>query len=104
MRPLRVALIAGLAVTAYGVALLLRAIAVYLDSPLAVSSTSGASAFYLADGTLGGYFPFAPGLEPLVIGAGLALIVGPLLVGALQPSSSATRASTAGSKADAHTR
>ena len=42
------------------------------------------------------------GLLVTVIGAGLALVVGALLVGARH--SSATRASTAGSNADAHTR
>ena len=104
MRPIWLMLLAGLAVTGYGAALLVRSITSYLDSPLAVSSTSGASAFYLADGTLGGYFPFVPGMETVVIGAGLALTVGALLVGSLQRSSSASRASTAGSNAEAHTR
>jgi hypothetical protein len=88
-----------------GGVLLARTTGGYLASPLAASSTSGVRVFRLANGSLG--------VEPLVIGAGLVLVVCALTIAAVQGSavqgaavrsSSATRASTAASNAEAHTR
>ena len=44
------------------------------------------------------------GTEPLVIGVGLLLVVSAVFLGAVQPAMSRTRASTAGSNADAQMR
>ena len=104
MRAVRSLLVAGLALLLLGGVLLGRAIAAYLSSPLAASSTSGVRVFRMPDGTLGGYEPFVLGTEPLVIGVGLLLVVSALFLGTLQPVISRTLASTAGSNADAQMR
>ena len=104
MRPVRALLGAGVALTLLGGVLLGRAIGAYLSSPLAASSTSGVRVFRMPDGTLGGYEPFVLGTEPLVIGVGLLLVVSAVLLAALQPAMSRTRASTAGWNADAQMR
>jgi len=104
VRAVRLLLVAGLALALLGGALLGRAIAAYLSSPLAASSTSGVRVFRMPDGSLGGFEPFVLGTEPLVIGVGLLLVVSAVLLGALQPAISRTRASTDDSNADAQTR
>ncbi len=102
MRPATALLVVGAVVVAVGSALLARAIGAYLASPLPVSSSSGVSPFRLPDGTFGGYLPLRFGLEPVVIGVGLVLVVAALVVGAVQ--SSLSRESTSCSNAEAHTR
>ena len=104
MRAVRALLVGGLGLTLLGGVLLGRAIGAYLASSLAASSTSGVRVFRMPDGTLGGYEPFVLGTEPLVMGVGLLLVVSAVLLGTLQPAMSRTRASTAGSNADAQMR
>ena len=82
-RPALALLGAGMLVLAAGVVLLWRAVDGYIGSPLAPSSTSGNRVFVLPDGSLGAFAPFQLGLEPLVIGVGLVMIVSACLVGAL---------------------
>ncbi|MBN9239653.1 MAG: hypothetical protein BGO97_08140 [Micrococcales bacterium 70-64] len=94
-------LLAGVIVTGAGVGLVVRSVQGYLAHPLAVSSTSGVRVFALPDGSLGGFEPFGLGLEPVVVGVGLVLVVGALLVGAY--SSSRSLSSTSGENAEAHT-
>jgi hypothetical protein len=76
-------LIAGLLALATGAALLARSVGDYLGHPVAVSSTSGVWVFRLADGSLGGFERYTLGVEPLVIGVGLLLVVAAALVGAV---------------------
>ena len=103
-RAMRVLLVGGGIVLAFGLALTAwRAIA-YLESARAVSSTSGLVVFRV-DGELVQYAPYVAGTEPVIVGLGVALLVIGVIVAALAyGSSSASRASTAGSNADAHTR
>ena len=103
MTAVRGLLLAGLGAVVFGATLLVRLIDAYLSHPLAVSSTSGVRVFRLPDGSLGGFEPLVLGAEPVVVGVGLVLVVAAVFVAALQPRSR-TRASTAASNAEAHTR
>ena len=94
---------AGLVVLLAGAALLAWSVVEFVGHPLAASSTSGVRVFRLPDGSLGGFDAYAVGLEPVVIGAGLALMVAAALIGAVQPSSRSL-ASTSGRNAAAQTR
>lgn len=100
--------IAALALLA-GTSLFAWSVIRYLDSPVAVSSTSGNRVFRV-DGELAAYPPFELGLEATVAGLALALLVVALVVAAAcwrrgvgQPSSRIL-SSTAARNADAHTR
>ena len=83
MKPASGLLIAGLLLVVGGVVLLGRSVGEYLGHPLAASSTSGVRVFRLPDGSLGGFEPYTLGVEPLVIGVGLLLVVGAAVVGAV---------------------
>ena len=114
MTAVRGLLIAGVALVVIGTVTLGRSIVAYLSAPLAASSTSGVRVFRMPDGSLGGFEPFALATEPFVIGVGLLLVVAAAFLGAAlrEPqgagpqgaASSRTRASTAGSNADAQMR
>lgn len=93
----------GLLVLIAGVVLLVRSVVEFVGHPAAASSTSGVRVFRLPDGTLGGFDPYVVGLEPMIVGVGLVLMVAAALVGAAQPNSRAL-ASTSGSNAEAQTR
>jgi hypothetical protein len=97
--------IAALAMLA-AAGLFARSVIRYLDSPVAVSSTSGNRVFRV-DGELAAYPPFELGLEPTLAGFSLVLFVAAVVVAAAcwrsQPSSRIL-SSTAGRNADAHTR
>jgi hypothetical protein len=120
----RVLLASGAIVLAVGIALAVARVVAYLESGQAVSSTSGLVVFRV-DGELVQYAPYAAGVEPTLIGFGVAVLVVGVFVAALmnrsvdgsryatrfvrrystgRESSSASRASTAGSNADAQTR
>ena len=105
-RPALALALAGLLAMAWAAASALKSVSAYLDSPIAISSTSGNYVFTV-DGALVSYAPFELGFEPVVFGAGLVVALAGLLFAAAtwrQGESSLSRASTAGSNADAHTR
>ena len=103
-RVVRVLLVGGGIVLAFGLALAAWRVISYLESGQAVSSTSGLGVFRV-DGELVQYAPYVAGTEPAIVGLGVALLVVAVFVAALgYRSSSASLASTAGSNADAHTR
>ena len=83
-RPVLALLGLGLLTVVAGCLALWRSTASYLDHPLAPSSTSGNRVFVLPDGSLGAYAPSAVGLEPAVIGVGLATLSGVVFVHAVQ--------------------
>jgi hypothetical protein len=82
-RPVLVLLGLGVLTAVAGCLALWRSTASYLDHPLAPSSTSGNRVFVLPDGSLGAYAPFAVGLEPVVIGVGIVVVVLACFVGAV---------------------
>jgi hypothetical protein len=82
-RPVLALLGGGVLVLAAGVALLWRAVDHYIGSPLAPSSTSGNRVFVLPDGTLGAFAPFHLGMEPVVVGVGLVIVVAACVLAAL---------------------
>lgn len=84
-RPVLALLGASAAVVAAGCAALAARVSEYLANPLTPSSTSGNRVFRLDDGSLGAYVPFDAGLEPLVIVAGLALLVASVGLAAALP-------------------
>ena len=103
-RAVRVLLVGGGIVLAFGLALTAWRVIAYLEAGQAVSSTSGLVVFRV-DGELVQFAPYAATTEPVIIGLGVALLVVAVFVAALgYRSSSDSRASTAGSNADAHTR
>ena len=81
MRPVLAFLGVGMLVIVAGCLTLWRSTAAYLDSPMAPSSTSGNRVYVLPDGSLGAYPPFAVGLEPVVIGCGIVVVVLACVVG-----------------------
>lgn len=83
VRPVLAFLGLGVLFVVAGSLALWRSTAAYLDHPLAPSSTSGNRVYVLPDGTLGAYAPFAVGLEPMVIGCGLVVVVLACVIGAL---------------------
>ena len=100
--PALVLLAAGVVLGAAASVMLFRSIAVYIDNPLAISSTSGNVVFARPDGYVS-YKPFEVGFEATLACVAVALIVGAVFVAAATFRSD-TRAATAGAKAAAHTR
>ena len=103
-RAVRVLLVGGALVLAFGLALTAWRVIAYLEAGQAVSSTSGLVVFRV-DEQLVQYAPYVATTEPVIIGLGVALLVVAVFLAALgYRSSSASLASTAGSNADAQTR
>ena len=97
-------LLAGLLVTAVGVALVAWRVTTFIAGASAVSSTSGQFVLRRPDGTLGGFSSLHLVLEPAVLGIGLLVVVGAVIALAFRHAIWASRASTAAVNADAQTR
>jgi hypothetical protein len=103
-RTARVLLASGAIMLALGIALAVARVVTYLESGQAVSSTSGLVVFRVG-GELVQYAPYVAGVDPTVMGLGVAVIAVGVFAAALgYRSSSSSRASTAGSNAEAQTR
>jgi len=72
-------LVAGLLVTAVGVALVAWRVTTFIAGASAVSSTSGQFVLRRPDGTLGGFSSLHLVLEPAVLGIGLLVVVGAVI-------------------------
>ena len=70
----------ALSVIVVGCAVLAAHITDYVNSPLAISSTSGLSVFTGPDGELGAYDFFEPGVGPDIITAGGVLLFAALFL------------------------
>ena len=88
-RAVRVLLVGGGIVLAFGLALTAWRVIAYLESGQAVSSTSGLVVFRV-DGELVQYAPYVVGTEPAIVGLGVALLVVAVFVAATRGRSSAS--------------
>ena len=107
-------LVGGGLVLAFGLALAAWRVVRYLEAGQAISSTSGLVVFRVSE-ELVQYPPYVATTEAMIVGLGVVLLVVAVFVAALTKSSltnaaltysvsSSSRANTAGSNADAHTR
>ena len=95
-------LAAGVVLGGVASVMLVTSIVDYVDSPLALSSTSGLVVFQVGDG-FGQYKPFEVGFAGSLLEVAVVLIVGAVLIGATLYNSPSRR-SIAGTNADAQIR